>query len=132
MRRLMATIIMGIAVLAGAALLSRAQVPAIPAATILGIQAKNKSSAVHKATDAPPPATTEGDYEITVQIGDMVYVGHYQHASDFVPSNWQVGKRVEARVGPHKHRIYLKDLEGKEVALPIVTRRPAKDAAPVK
>ena len=125
----MTTIIMGIAVFMGVTLSLPAQAST---PTVLNIQAKNKSSAVHKATDAPPPATTEGDYEITVQIGDMIYVGHYQHASDFVPSNWQVGKPVEARVGLHKHRIYLKDLEGKEIALPIVTRHPAKDAAPAK
>jgi hypothetical protein len=109
-----------------------AQAPASQTATILDIQSRGTHSAVHKATDAPPPASPEGDYNITVQIGDMVYVGHYQHASDFVPSNWQVGKPVEARVGPHKHRIYLKDVSGKEVALPIVTRHPAKQAAPVK
>jgi hypothetical protein len=35
---------------------------------------------------------------------------------------------VDARVGPHKHRIYLKDVSGKEIALPIVTRRAAAPA----
>src|ERR1700758_749925 len=127
--RTFTTLMIDILLLAAVAL---AQAPASQQATILDIQSRGAHSAVHKATDAPPPASPEGDYNITVQIGDMVYVGHYQHTSDFVPSNWQVGKPVEARVGPHKHRIYLKDVSGKEVAMPIVTRHPAKDAAPAK
>jgi len=95
--------------------------------TILGVDLHGATSAVHKATDAQPPQG-ESAYDITVQIGDMVYVGRYQHASDFVPGNWEVGKTVDARVGPHKHRIYLKDVSGKEIALPIVTRRAATPA----
>jgi hypothetical protein len=91
---------------------------------ILDIQAKGSPSAVHKATDAPPPPTA-ATYDIKVQIGDMVYVGRYQHASDYVPSNWVVGQAVDARVGKHKHRIYLRNVSGTEVALPIVTRQPA-------
>lgn len=83
-----------------------------------------------RLTCPPLPARpTEAAYDIRVQIGDMVYVGRYQRASDYVPSNWVVGQPVEARVGKHKHRVYLKDVAGKEVALPIVTRKPAKGAA---
>ncbi len=96
--------------------------------TILGIQPTGTQSAVHKATDAPPP-DNEAAYDVTVQIGDMVYVARYKHASDYVPSNWVVGQPVDARVGKHKHRVYLKDMAGKEVALPIVTRKPANGAA---
>ena len=102
-----------------------------PKAEILAIEPHGGAGPVHKATDAPPPQG-ESSYDVTVQIGDMVYVGRYQHASDFVPGNWQAGKPVEARVGPHKHRIYLKDVSGKEIALPIMTRRPAKDTAAEK
>ncbi len=95
------------------------------AATILKIQPKDSSSRVHKTTDAPPPSS-EAAYDITVKIGDKEYVGRYRHASDYVPSNWEVGKTVDGRVGKHRHRIYLKDLAGKEVAMPIVQRAPAK------
>jgi len=96
--------------------------------TILAMQPTGSQSTVHKATDAPPP-TNEAAYDITVQIGDMVYVGRYKHASDYVPGNWVVGQPVDARVGKHKHRVYLKDMAGKEVALPIVTRKPANGPA---
>jgi hypothetical protein len=92
--------------------------------SILDIQPKASASAVHKATDAPPPSM-QSTYDLTVQIGDMIYVGRYQHASDYVPGNWKVGEPVDARVGQHKHRIYLKDVQGKEVALVIVSRRRA-------
>ncbi len=100
-------------------------------ATILDIQANDAQGNVHKATDAPPP-TDQARYDVKVQIGDMIYVCRYKHATDYVPSNWEVGKTVEGRVGPHKHRVYLKDVSGKEVALPIVTRQPAKGDSPGK
>lgn len=95
--------------------------------TILDIQPHVTQSTVHKATDAAPPPTA-ATYEVTVQVGDMVYVGKYQHASDYLPSNWVVGKPVEMRVGKHKHRIYLKDVSGKEVALVIMTRHRTESA----
>ena len=91
---------------------------------ILDIQPKPGSSPVHKATDAPPPSMLS-TYDLTVQIANMVYVGRYQHASEYLPSNWVAGQSVDARVGKHKHRIYLKNVQGKEVPLVIVTRHPA-------
>jgi len=97
-------------------------------ATILAIQSKESSSRVHKPSDAPTPSS-EADYDITVKIGNKDYVGRYRHASDYVPSNWEVGKTVEGRVGKHRHRIYLKDMAGKEVAMPIVSREPASTSA---
>src|SRR5581483_9214605 len=121
MRSLLSSMVVSIMLLVG---LSSAQPLAYQAATILGIQPKDSSSRVHKTTDAPPPSS-EADYDITVKIGDKDYVGRYRHASDYIPSNWEVGKTVEGRVGRHKHRIYLKDLAGKEVAMPIVQRAPA-------
>jgi hypothetical protein len=108
--------------------LASAQTSAYQAATILSIQPKDSSSRVHKTTDAPPPSS-EADYDVKVRIGNKDYVGRYRHASDYVPSNWEVGKTVEGRVGKHKHRIYLKDLAGKEVALPIVQRGPANPSS---
>jgi hypothetical protein len=94
-------------------------------AKILDIQARDVEGNVHKATDAAPPIE-QARYDVKVQIGDMIYVTRYKRASDYIPSNWEVGKTVEGRVGPHKRRVYLKDVSGKEVALPIVTRQPAK------
>jgi hypothetical protein len=92
---------------------SAAQATTYQRGKILDIQAKGSPSAVHKATDAPAPPTA-ATYDIKVQIGDMVYVGRYRHASDFVPSNWIVGQSVDARVGKHKHRTYLKNVSGTE------------------
>lgn len=56
----------------------------------------------------------QSTYDRTAQIGDVVYVGRYQHASEYPPSNWVVGQSVDARVGKHKHRIYFNDVQGKE------------------
>ena len=106
-------------------ILCGAQTVTYQQATILDIQPPITQSTVHKATDAAPPPTA-ATYEITVQVGNMVYVGRYQRASDYLPSNWVVGKPVEMRVGKHKHRIYLKDVSGKEVALVIITRHVAQ------
>jgi len=105
-----------------------AETPTYQQATILDIQQNDAQGVVHKQTDAAPP-TEQARYDVKVQIGDMIYVCRYKHATDYVPSNWAAGKTVEGRVGPHKHRVYLKDVSGKEVALPIVTRQPAKSDA---
>ena len=105
--------------------LAHGEAPKYENAEILAIQPRTGSSGVHKQTDAPPPSS-EADYDVTVKIGDKDYVGRYRHASDYVPSNWEVGKTVPGRVGRHRHRIYLKDMAGKEVAMPIVSRQPAK------
>ena len=99
--------------------------------TVLKIEPHVTQSTVHKATDAAPPPTA-ATYEITIQLGDMVYVGRYQRASDYLPSNWVVGQPVQMRVGKHKHRIYLKDVSGKEVALVILTRHPVENTPPQK
>ena len=117
-------IILGVAMLM-LATLCVAQTVTYRQGTMLDIQPRNAASAVHKATDAPPPPGGV-TYEITVQLGDMVYVGRYQHQSDYLPSNWVVGQPVEMRVGKHKHRIYLKNVSGKEVALVIITRHAAQ------
>ena len=105
-----------------------AETPTYQQATILDIQQNDAQGVVHKPTDAAPP-TEQARYDVKVQIGDMIYVCRYKNATDYVPSNWVAGKTVEGRVGPHKHRVYLKDVSGKEVALPIVTRQPAKNDA---
>ena len=105
-----------------------AETPTYQQATILDIQRNDAQGNVHKQTDAAPP-TEQARYDVKVQIGDTIYVCRYKRASDYVPSNWEAGKTVEGRVGPHKHRVYLKDVSGKEVALAIVTRQPAKSDA---
>jgi hypothetical protein len=94
-------------------------------AKILDIQERDAEGNVHKATDAAPPIG-QARYDVKVQIGDMIYVTRYKRATDYIPSNWEVGKTVEGRVDPHKRRVYLKDVSGKEAALPIVTRQQAK------
>lgn len=95
--------------------------------TILDIQQKHAESNVRKTTDAPPPPGGV-TYDVTVQLGDTVYVARYQHNTDYVPSNWEAGKPVEMRVGPHKHRIYMKNVTGKEYALLIQSKKPAASA----
>jgi len=105
-----------------------AETPTYQQATILDIQRNDAQGLVHKETDAAPP-TEQARYDVKVQIGDMIYVCRYKHSTDFVPGNWEKGKTVEGRVGPNKHRVYLKDVSGKEVALPIVTRQAAKSDA---
>ena len=104
--------------------LASAQTQTYQDATILSIQPKDSSSRVHKTTDAPPPSS-EAAYDVKVKIGDKDYVGRYRHASDYVPSNWEVGKDSgrPCRQAPASH--LFERLSGKEVAMPIVKREPA-------
>jgi len=105
--------------------LAAAQAATYEKGSILDIQPRPNTSPVPQSTDAPPPPM-QATYDLTVQIADMVYVSRYEHESDYLPSNWVVGQSVDARVGKHKHRIYVKDVQGHEVPLVIVTRHPVK------
>jgi hypothetical protein len=47
-------------------------------------------------------------YEISVQVGDMIYTGEYspRHATDSPPDDWTPGASVEAKID--KHYVFIK------------------------
>lgn len=59
------------------------------------------------------------EYDVSVQVGDMIYVGQYETWTSYLPI-CQENHEVEARTD--KHFIYLKGVAGEEIRLPIVSR----------
>ncbi len=74
----------------------------------------------YSPTDAPLKSNVIM-YDVSVQIGDTVYVGRYETSIDYVPANWAKDCLVLAR--PNKHFIYLETSSGQEKRLSLLSRR---------
>jgi hypothetical protein len=91
------------------------------AGTIISVQKQEVNGVSYrKATDAPGRSSVF-NYDVSVQLTDVVLIGRYQSATDFVPSTWTKGNAVEVSV--HGHRMYLKGASGEDFELNIVSRR---------
>ncbi len=75
---------------------------------------------VRKPTDAPL-ASNVVEYEVSVQIGDTVYVGLYQTFTGYLPGTWFKDKKVDTAVD--KHFLYLKTPAGEVMRLPLLSHR---------
>jgi hypothetical protein len=94
---------------------------AYQAGTILSVQKQEASGVSYrKATDAPARSSVF-IYDVSVQLNDVVVVGRYQSATDFLPNIWSKGSAVE--VSMHGHRMYLKGSSVEDFELNIVSRR---------
>lgn len=67
-----------------------------------------------------PPAPTEYDYEISLRMGCLVYVGLYQSAIEYLPSAIADNQPVEVSV--EKHVMHVRVPAGEEIKLEIVRR----------
>jgi hypothetical protein len=59
-------------------------------------------------------------YDVSLQIGDTLYVGRYETWTGYLPTTWAKNRLVPAR--PNKHFIYLKSPSGEEVRLSVLSR----------
>ncbi|MGA9503806.1 MAG: hypothetical protein WBV31_05160, partial [Terriglobales bacterium] len=57
-----------------------------------------------RIADSPPPPT-EYDYEVSLRMGCLVYVGLYQSAIDYLPSAIAPDQSVEVSVEKHVMRV---------------------------
>jgi hypothetical protein len=55
-------------------------------------------------SDSPPPLS-EYDYQVSLRVGCLVYVGLYQSAIDYLPSAIAPDQVVEVRVEKHFMRV---------------------------
>jgi hypothetical protein len=97
-------------------------------AKIVDIQKKVESRVLYYIVNTPV-TKDEPYYEISVQLGDTVYVGRYspRHSGDTLPDEWTEEGSVPARVD--SHYLYLKKPSGVEVQL-VITKRNAVKAEP--
>lgn len=82
---------------------------------------KQESHASSGGTDAPSKAEA-ATYQISIQLGDKVYVCRYQTDPE-AEMSWIEGKAVEARVSGKA--IYVKKVTGKEAKGSILSTAPA-------
>lgn len=93
---------------------------------IIRVEKKSTTRVLYYQVDTP---ITQDDpfYEITVQLGDTVYLGKYvpRHAGDTLPEEWNVpGVAVPARI--EGHHLYLKRPSGVEMDLVIAKHTAVK------
>lgn len=74
----------------------------------------------YSGTDVPPQSDVV-EYDISVEVGDITYVGGYETWTSYVPITCAKNHEVEVRTD--KHFIYLKALSGQEIRLHIVSRK---------
>jgi len=67
-----------------------------------------------RLADSPTPPTVY-DFEVSLRVNCVVYVGFYQSAIDFLPSAIVVDHSVEVSI--EKHFIHIKVAGGREIRL---------------
>ncbi len=88
--------------------------------TIVSVERQEpENTYIGAATDAPLRSDVWA-YRVSVRIGGMVYVGHYEAATSYVPETWTRGHPVEVRI--EKKQMYLRMPSGEEIKMQIVGR----------
>lgn len=80
------------------------------------------------STITTPVQNTQKHYYISVQAGDMVYVGEYTPVFFGKPGDWVIGDPISVRFDGNK--MILQKPNGKELKAKIQKRIRASDAAP--
>jgi len=91
-------------------------------ATVVSAEKYEPPTVLHrKVTDAPAPSY-ENDFNVSIRLNCVVYLGRYKSAFAYVPSVFAAGQSVE--VSPGKTWLYVKVPGTGEVKLRIVRRDP--------
>ena len=115
--------------------LAAVAIPALQAAEklyqsgkILDIQQKTRTRVLYYQVDTPV-TKAEPYFEVSVQVGDTIYVGDYnpRHADETLPDEWNVSQ-AEVRLRLDKHYIFLRRPAGTELQF-VITKRIAAVAA---
>jgi hypothetical protein len=125
MRRLLYVAVLvsavGVPVLSASAL--KEQAHSYQQGTVLAVDKKEITSpneCCYSATDAPLQ-TQYFAYDVSVKVNCGTYVGHYESAYDYLPSEFAANHKVEVRLA--KHNMYL-DVPGeREMKMAIVHRQ---------
>ena len=93
--------------------------------TILSIRSREANGVSYRVPTRAPVRDTVFTHDVSVRVGDTVFVGRYNSWTDYLPSTWTEGSSVQVRIG--KHNMYLKGPEGDDFQLRIVSRRPLRE-----
>jgi len=73
-------------------------------------------------------ASDVSSYDVSVQVGDTIYVGRYTPALGEIDVKYVVGRQILVEVG--KQVITYNDILGRSHEVPIESQRPAPSAKP--
>ncbi len=111
--------------------------PAYQQGKLLDIQEKKDKTTTYTTTKqkdgktvTTPTTTEEKHYFITVQSGDLVYVGEYTPMFFGKPGDWIIGDPIDVRFGGNK--MILRKPNGKELKTKIQKRIRAAEYQPAK
>ena len=83
----------------------RASTPQFQKAAVLRVEKSQPTLPYRRRISDSPPPPTEYDYEVSLRMGCLVYVGLYQSAIDYLPSAIAPDQSVEVSVEKHVMRV---------------------------
>jgi hypothetical protein len=83
----------------------RASTPQFQKAVVLRVEKSQPTLPYRRRIADSPPPLTEYDYEVSLRVGCLVYVGLYQSAIDYLPSAIAPDQSVEVSVEKHVMRV---------------------------
>lgn len=91
--------------LAGWAPLGAATTPQFQEAVVLHVEKFQPTLPYRRRMADSPPPPTEYDYEVSLRVGCLIYIGLYQSAIDYLPSAIAPDQSVDVNVGKHVMRV---------------------------
>jgi hypothetical protein len=104
LRKTWATLLLLLILLVGWAPL-RASTPQFQKAIVLNVEKYQPTLPYRRRIGDSPPPPTEYDYEVSLRVGCLVYVGLYQSAIDYLPSAIAPDQAVDVSVEKHVMRV---------------------------
>jgi len=96
----------------------RASTPQFQKAVVLRIEKFQPTLPYRRRLADSPPPPTEYDFEVSLRVGCLVYVGLYQTAIDYLPDAVAPDQPVEVTV--ERHVMHIRVSGGREIKLEIV------------
>ena len=95
----------------------RASTPQFQKAVVLRVEKYQPTLPYRRRIGDSPPPPTEYDYEVSLRMGCMVYVGLHQSAIDYLPSAIASDQTVEVSVEKHVMRVRVSG--GRQITMEI-------------
>jgi hypothetical protein len=89
----------------------RASTPQFQKAVVLRVEKSQATLPYRRRIADSPPPPTEYDFEVSLRMGCLVYVGLYQSAIDYLPSTIAPDQSVEVSVEKHLLRVKVPERE---------------------
>jgi len=116
LRKIWTSLVAFLFLLAGWAPL-RASTPQFQKAVVLHVEKSQPTLPYRRRIADSPPAPNEYDFEVSLRMGCLVYVGLYQSPIDYLPSSIAPDQSVDVSVEKHVMRVRV--LGDREITMEI-------------